>query len=208
MSKSYDSTERKIDVTRDFTEEEEAVFLPKSKRNTSDTPSAIEESMADTVARLYTSAVPVKAITSQLGITYGRMYKMLEAKGIPKRTGQLPPITDSEKRYVVEDYLNGMKMEDMFEKYHANKGMIYKVLDEYDIPRRSDGTSSVLTPTELYTGNKQIITADSEPVKTNEGIRVDGDLYIDDDGILHVNIYKQPDVDIRYIDIGITLEDN
>jgi hypothetical protein len=186
---------RLIDINNDFTEEEEAVFLPVPKHE-------IEYiSLDETIIRKYKLGMTLKHITKEHGISYGKVYEILHRNNVPLRHGsykatksadRLSTMTGAEKQRLIDDYLSGMPLKVLFDQYNINKHGCYIVLDEAGIPRRHK--QSTTTGTKV---DKEKITFDDLPVEiTRQG------------ETLHITLLKKHITPVESIQLSFSFEDD
>ena len=123
---------RFIDFDNDFEEEQSAA-------------ASLGLSQDDIVIKQYKVGMTVKAIVADNGISYGKVYEILSRNGVPLRSGRynntksgerILTMGELEKRSLINDYLAGMQLKALFEKYEINKHGCYLILDAANIPRR------------------------------------------------------------------------
>ncbi|WP_226803050.1 hypothetical protein, partial [Collinsella aerofaciens] len=140
-----------IDIEKDFIEDEEELFLPKKKPTESqeteeETDIPLPLTLDEIVAKQYKEGKTLKEITKANGISYGKVYEILNRLNIPLRHGRysssksgdrIMTMTQLEKKSLIADYKAGMPMNEILEKYQINKHGCYSILDEAKVERRS-----------------------------------------------------------------------
>jgi len=139
-----------FDWENDFTEEEEAVFEPSSTNKEKyhfdiemgiGSPGEDEETMEELVARKYKLGMNVTDIRRDHGVSAGTIYRILHRNNIPLRNGKeskYSSMSAEDKELLVEDYLEGMSMKDIYNKYNITKHGAYTIIDEFQAPRRNE----------------------------------------------------------------------
>ena len=130
-----------IDIERDFTEEEEMLFKPGIVTPKEELPDTMEE----IVIRQYKLGMTLKQITKGQGLSYGKIYEILHRHNVPLKHGRynhsgsgdrMLTMSQLEKESLVTDYLAGMELKDLYEKYNINKHGCYSILDAAGVARR------------------------------------------------------------------------
>jgi len=94
----------------------------------------------------YKLGVTLKEIIRMHGISYGKLYEILNRHNVPRTVGRynnsasgdrLSYMSEGEKINLINDYENGMALSLIYSKYHINKHGCYTVLDEAQVPRRN-----------------------------------------------------------------------
>jgi Mor family transcriptional regulator len=195
----------KIDILKDFTEDEVAALKPK------------ELSPEEQVTKMYLAGVTVKAIASQFNLSIGKVYEVLSRKQVPLRNGRtsgsksaqrLMTMTSMQKQNLINDYRDGMALADIYDKYKINKHGVYTILDGNNVPRRDNKTRNhnhnnsrkkeeeveVGTPSEILTALDQRIAVHTGPVE----LRREGDT-------LHVTVFKKRISQVENIILNVSL---
>ncbi|AMO25921.1 hypothetical protein Thu_189 [Bacillus phage Thurquoise] len=124
----------KLDITNDF-REEDTLFQP-----TLHTISSSEEKIATD----YQNGLGITDLTSKYDVSVGTVYNALRRQKVTLRKGmyksragnRLLTMATLEKDSLVEDYLSGMAMTEIYKKHRINKHGCYTILDERSIARR------------------------------------------------------------------------
>lgn len=92
----------------------------------------------------YKLGMTLKVITKIHGISYGRLYEILNRHKVPfKRYAasasgdRMSYMTDEERVNLIKDYEKGMALSLIYSKYNINKHGCYSILDEAQVPRRN-----------------------------------------------------------------------
>ena len=189
----------KIDIENDFTEEEVAAIAPK--------PLPKEEQ----IAKKYQAGLPVLQIAKEHNISTGKIYNILNRKGVKLRNGRtlksqsasrLITMTAVQKQNLINDYLDGMMLKTIFDKYDINKHGTYAILDEQNVPRRDDPS--------LHTGhhyNNSRNRAARKAYKSHAKAAAEAEdvSYYIEDGTLCITISKKRIMPVENIQISFEL---
>lgn len=140
--------DRLIDFDNDFTEEEEAVFqaTPQNTITARVGVTALLE-LEEQVVKKYRGGMSVVQIAKDYDISFGKIYDILARHGVPLRNGRskrsksykrLKSMTRKEKETLINDYINGMSLKEIFKKYNINKHGVYTLLNEANVPLKQD----------------------------------------------------------------------
>lgn len=131
-----------IDIENDFLEDEEAIFKPKAEPKDSAKPLTLDEQ----IVKKYKVGMTLKQITTEHGLSYGKVYEILNRLGVQLRHGRynasksgdrLLTMSSFEKASLVADYQSGLSMKELLDKYQINKHGCYSILDAHQVPRRN-----------------------------------------------------------------------
>lgn len=104
-------------------------------------------SVEDAIATAYKSGVTIKNIVKEFNTSYGRVYGILNSKGVPLRNGRykrsesgsrLQNMSKLEQASLIADYQKGVPLSEIRKKYSINKHGCYSILDAHNIPRKQD----------------------------------------------------------------------
>lgn len=128
-----------IDIENDFLEDNESIFVPTPQK--APLPLTTEE----LIVKQYKLGMTLKQITTENGLSYGKVYEILTRLGVALRHGRynstksgdrILTMSSLEKSSLIADYLAGFHVKDMLERYSINKHGLYSILDEANVDRR------------------------------------------------------------------------
>lgn len=195
-----------IDIEKDIVEDEE-LFLPKKEstelqetREEADIPLPL--TLDEIVAKQYKEGKTLKEITKENGISYGKVYEILNRLNIPLRHGRysssdsgdrIMTMTQLEKKSLIADYKAGVPINEILKKYQINKHGCYSILDEAGVERRMKVRSLPING---------VLSAVSKAGKTKSKSSIPLDMVIDGD-TLRITIDKETIQSIKAITIEI-----
>jgi hypothetical protein len=98
----------------------------------------------EVVVKQYKGGLTLKQITKIHGISYGRLYEILNRHKVPFRRyaasasgDRISYMTNEERVNLIKDYEKGMALSLIYSKYNINKHGCYAILDEAQVPRRN-----------------------------------------------------------------------
>jgi len=198
---------REIDVAHDFTEEEEAAFIPEGIPD------------EDRLVMLYRMGVPNRRLCKEFKISSGKLYEILNRHKVSLRKGRnlrcksaqrITTMTTEEKKNLVKDYLNGMTLTEIYDKYGVNKHGCYAILDEQDAPRKYKTTTKAeREEQEDQQAAEEIDEVLSSSTKSEYESDSDSDskAYVTGNTlVVHVNKQMEEPVDINNIDLTISVQ--
>lgn len=123
--------EMKIDLMKDFTEEEVAAITPSVPLHTHE----------DEIVKMYKADEPVAIIIEQFGISSRTLYEILQAKKVQRRAGntvkRLAELSDLQKETLLEVYkANEVPVLEIIKRFRITKDVLYTLLDEASVERR------------------------------------------------------------------------
>lgn len=122
----------------EFTKEEAKAFATTNV-------SAEDVASEAAIVKMYSEGRTVGEIQDTFKISSGKMYEIITRHNLPLRNGRiksskagkrLQEMTTNEKRSLVEDYEDGMNLNDIYKKYNINKHGTYTILNEFKVDRK------------------------------------------------------------------------
>ncbi len=106
------------------------------------------------VVELYQKGVPVEEIAEKACINRATIYSILRRHGIQpsRKTRRSRELTPEEEKKLVEEYLSGIPVQELMEKYGLSATKLYNILSKYGVPRRAPRRSHShrrITPEEV-----------------------------------------------------------
>lgn len=209
---------RKIDFEKDFlefTDEEESAFQTQGdKEDTTEQDKGRILTEEEVVAKKYRLGMSVQQIRKEHDISFGKVYEILAKKDVPLRNGRyrsksndrISMMTELEKQSLIADYKGGMQIEQIYKKYDINKHGCYIILDEANVPRRLDRTPEKSPIPEMV---ENIKVKSSEDTAKTLKIKSPAIMEISRDGdILNINVTKQRENPIDFVNVSFKLEDD
>lgn len=103
------------------------------------------------IADRYEEGYLIKDIVEEFNISQGSVYNSLSREGVPLRSTvnnsksatRIESMSQLEKLTLKQDYLKGMPLEQIYQKYDINKHGCYMLLDELGVGRRREGNDTV-----------------------------------------------------------------
>ncbi|QFP93494.1 UNVERIFIED_ORG: hypothetical protein Xoosp15_229 [Xanthomonas phage Xoo-sp15] len=191
----------KLDITNDF-REEDSLFQPSLH-----TVSSSEEK----IAKDYQNGLGITDLTSKYDVSVGTVYNALRRQKVTLRKGmyksragnRLLTMTTLEKDSLVEDYLSGMAMSEIYTKHRINKHGCYTILDERSIARRGGSRMGVGKKVEKEQDDEQLTmildALEKKRVEITEA-HIEGEM-------LHIKMKIFPEVSLDKINIVIDLKE-
>lgn len=141
---------KQLDFLNDFLEDDEAIFRPKTLEQVA----AIRPLTVDElIVKQYKLGMTLKQITKENGLSYGKVYEIINRMGVPLRHGRdidsksghrITTMSSLEKSSLVADYKAGFSVRDLLERYRINKHGLYSLLDKAKVPRRHKSNTVLL----------------------------------------------------------------
>lgn len=110
---------------------------------------AKRETLKKLVSKLYIELGSGDAVMKKLGMARTTVYRLLHEAGVdlPDRNSQelydkRKTLRDTSKKEAIQDYIDGMEIKDIFEKYHIRSASLYTALKDAGIPRRPHGAQA------------------------------------------------------------------
>lgn len=164
--------------------EDDAVFLPKAKQE------QLQPDNVDTkVVKQYRAGATLKQITRDNGLSYGKVYEILNRMGVTLRHGRysdsksgkrITTMSQLEKNSIIEFYRAGFEVSEIMKTFNLNKHGLYSILDEAGVPRRHKhqfialDIATIREPEQIFT-----VTPTSPTSPTIKAERKGNRLYVD-----------------------------
>lgn len=101
---------------------------------------AMDEQDEFDILNMYQQGVSVDTIADEFGYDKKTVYRLLRSKGVLKEKGRysiLDKFSEETLNEFTKDYITGMKMRDMCEKYDISSPSVYAVLSQLGIQPRT-----------------------------------------------------------------------
>lgn len=194
--------DKQLDFQNDFLEDDESISVPTPKKTV--TPEEVAQAKAplsfdELICKEYKLGMTLKQITKKNGISYGKVYEILNRMGVKLRHGRyassksgdrLLTMSSFEKASLISDYKEGLPTAELLSKYAINKHGLYSILDAAGVPRRhKQPTPPVnigrVSESEAVT---QLRKEEPEPEPEEEPMEQPIKAWYDDKGNIHLTI--------------------
>lgn len=209
--------DRLIDLENDFTEEEEAVF-----QVTTETENTSQLNLEESVVKKYRGGMTIVQIAKDHDISVGKIYDILARHNVTLRKGRskrsksykrLKAMTREEKAALINDYINGVPLKELFNKYNINKHGVYTLLNQANVPLKQDSklqeeTDNKVVQPEVQPNYRQLTiddflddTEEKEESKDIQLIKLKKQ-----DNTLHIKLSKEALQNLDNFEVSIDLE--
>lgn len=136
-----DKNQLALNFETDFVEEDESVFVPKAVQG-----QILPDNVDTRVIKQYKAGATLKQITRDNGLSYGKVYEILNRMGVKLRHGRyndsksgkrITTMSQMEKSSIIEFYRAGFEVKEIMETFTINKHGLYSLLNEAGVPRRN-----------------------------------------------------------------------
>lgn len=190
--------DKQLDFQNDFLEDDESISVPTPKKTV--TPEEVAQAKAplsfdELICKEYKLGMTLKQITQKNGISYGKVYEILNRMGVKLRHGRyassksgdrLLTMSSFEKASLISDYKEGLPTAELLSKYAINKHGLYSILDAAGVPRRHKQPTPPVNIGRVSEATTQLRKEEPEPEEepTEQLIKA----WYDDKGNIHLTI--------------------
>lgn len=194
------NSDKQLDFQNDFLEDDESIFVPTPKKTV--TPEEVTQAKAplsfdELICKEYKLGMTLKQITKKNGISYGKVYEILNRMGVKLRHGRyassksgdrLLTMSSFEKTSLISDYKNGLPTAELLSKYDINKHGLYSILDAAGVPRRHKQHTPPVNIGRVSEAVTQLRKEEPEPEEKEESMEQLIKAWYDDKGNIHLTI--------------------
>lgn len=192
--------DKQLDFQNDFLEDDESIFVPTPKKTVTPeevTQAEVPLSFDELICKEYKLGMTLKQITEKNGISYGKVYEILNRMGVKLRHGRyassksgdrLLTMSPFEKASLISDYKEGLPTAELLSKYDINKHGLYSILDAAGIPRRHKQHTPPVNIGRVSEAVTQLRKEEPEPEEKEEPMEQLIKAWYDDKGNIHLTI--------------------